>query len=114
MRVLIMLEAMTNIPIEYPVVVIGALIGSLKVQLSDRPASTVVMVLNVLVGIFAGVTLALNYLPKVSIWAAGLFALVASSLAVACIDNLFKLTPQVLNEMLKKWLDIDLKDLEDS
>lgn len=90
------------------VVIIGATIGSVKAQLSGKKTNIITQIINIILGIFAGTSLAFHYIDNISVWGASILALVTSSMSVAVVDTLFKLAPDLTSSLAHKWTGIDI------
>lgn len=88
-------------------VVIGSIVGSTKAQLLSKNGTVLSKIVNAIVGIFAGITLAFHYLGEISPWGAAVLALIASSMSVAIIDAMSGMAPEIVNKLVEKWFGID-------
>lgn len=87
-------------------VVVGAFVGSVKAQLLSQNGTVLQKVINIIVGIFAGITLAFHYIGDISPWGAAVLALIASSMSVAVIDAMSGMAPEIVNKLIEKWFGI--------
>lgn len=87
-------------------VVVGAVMGSTKAQVLSQNNSMIARIINILVGIFAGVSLAFHYTGQISPWGAAVLSLVASSMAVAVIDAMSGMAPEIVHKLVEKWFGI--------
>lgn len=87
----------------------GSILGSIKAHsLSLKKVSLPVKINNITLGIFAGTTVAFHYLNNFHIWGAAITALITSSLSVALIDSLFRISPDIASKLVEKWLGLDM------
>lgn len=84
------------------VIVVGALLGSIKANFNDKEQKTnCVRLINIVIGVFCGISVALHYEVNLATWLVGLVALTASMLSVSVLDTLYLATPTVTKLIIK-------------
>lgn len=90
------------------IIITGTILGSSKAYfLGSHSGSKIARFVNIVVGIYFGASVAFHYSQTISSWAAGVISLIGSSLSVAMIDALFKITPEITDKLTKKYLGVD-------
>lgn len=91
-------------------VVVGSILGSFKSHTLSTIEAKGIKFLNFGIGVFIGSSMAFHYLGEVGMWLGAVIALVTSSLSVASIDALFKITPVIIPKLMEKYLGIEDSD----
>lgn len=93
---------------------LGAVGGSLKASVGKVNLKICNKTLNVLIGIFCGITVAGHYSDKLSPFLAGILSLAASSVSIVILEDIILLAPKMLDWWISRKFNIDKSEIEEA
>lgn len=98
------MEIVKQLTAEVIAIVSGAFIGALKLAIetkSNKRLSTVVI--NFLIGLFAGVILGFHFSGNTGVLLAGLIALISGAVGAIAIDSIIEMFPNLFKKIVNKY-----------
>ena len=93
---------------------LGAVGGSLKASVGKVNLKICNKTLNVLIGIFCGITVAGHYSDQLSPFLAGILSLAASSVSIVILEDIILLAPKMLDWWISRKFNIDKTEIEEA
>lgn len=93
---------------------LGAVGGSLKASVGKVNLKICNKTLNVLIGIFCGITVAGHYSDQLSPFLAGILSLAASSVSIVILEDIILLAPKMLDWWISRKFNIDKSEIEEA
>ena len=93
---------------------LGAVGGSLKASVGKVNLKICNKTLNVLIGIFCGITVAGHYSDQLSPFLAGILSLAASSVSIVVLEDIILLAPKMLDWWISRKFNIDKSEIEEA
>lgn len=95
-------------------ILIGAVGGSLKASVGKVNLKICNKTLNVLIGIFCGITVAGHYSVQLSPFLAGTLSLAVSSVSIVILEDIILLAPKMLDWWISRKFNIDKSEIEEA
>lgn len=93
---------------------LGAVGGSLKASVGKVNLKICNKTLNVLIGIFCGITVAGHYSDQLSPFLAGILSLAVSSVSIVILEDIILLAPKMLDWWISRKFNIDKFEIEEA
>lgn len=93
---------------------LGAVGGSLKASVGKVNLKICNKTLNVLIGIFCGITVAGHYSDQLSPFLAGILSLAVSSVSIVILEDIILLAPKMLDWWISRKFNIDKSEIEEA
>ena len=93
---------------------LGAVGGSLKASVGKVNLKICNKTLNVLIGIFCGITVAGHYSDQISPFLAGILSLAVSSVSIVILEDIILLAPKMLDWWISRKFNIDKSEIEEA
>lgn len=93
---------------------LGAVGGSLKASVGKVNLKICNKTLNVLIGIFCGITVAGHYSDQLSPFLAGILSLAVSSVSIVILEDIILLAPKMLDWWISRKFNIDKTEIEEA
>ena len=93
---------------------LGAVGGSLKASVGRVNLKICNKTLNVLIGIFCGITVAGHYSDQLSPFLAGILSLAVSSVSIVVLEDIILLAPKMLDWWISRKFNIDKSEIEEA
>lgn len=93
---------------------LGAVGGSLKASVGRVHLKICNKTLNVLIGIFCGITVAGHYSDQLSPFLAGILSLAVSSVSIVILEDIILLAPKMLDWWISRKFNIDKSEIEEA
>lgn len=93
---------------------LGAVGGSLKASVGKANLKICNKTLNVLIGIFCGITVAGHYSDQLSPFLAGILSLAVSSVSIVVLEDIILLAPKMLDWWISRKFNIDKSEIEEA
>lgn len=93
---------------------LGAVGGSLKASVGKVNLKICNKTLNVLIGIFCGITVAGHYSDQLSPFLAGILSLAISSVSIVILEDIILLAPKMLDWWISRKFNIDKSEIEEA
>lgn len=87
------------------IALVGSLFGAIKANFNDsddKHKPKYVKLFNILLGVFCGVMLSLNYANQLTLWLVGLVGLTSSMISLVVLDSLYTLAPMIVDKLVRK------------
>lgn len=98
----------------HTLIFLGAVGGSLKASVGKVNLKICNKTLNVLIGIFCGITVAGHYSDQLSPFLAGILSLAASSVSIVILEDIILLAPKMLDWWISRKFNIDKTEIEEA
>lgn len=84
------------VSLDLVVISVGSFLGSVKANFNDKEKkSGSIRFINILMGLFCGISVGLHFETELAIYLVGLLSLVSSMLAVSILDTLYSIAPMI-------------------
>lgn len=91
-----------QIPFNYIIIVLGAILGSLKSSLDTKDdIGSVKKAINFLLGIYFGISISLSYINTLEIGFLGLIAVTGAMVGTNILEVVSDLTPDIVKKLIK-------------
>lgn len=95
-----------NVDLNLVVTLAGAVLGSIKASIElDKSKSCAYRFVDVLVGVYFGVTIAFHFHNANSIALTGLLSLIGGVSGGVVVDVLLQMLPSITRKFIKNWVD---------
>lgn len=87
------------------IVVVGSFLGSVKASVEfDRGKPLCHRVLDIVIGLFAGIAVTLHFGAEFNLWLNGLLAVVGGSSGAMALEVVLQMLPSITRNVLKNWI----------